>query len=345
VSFQKIITGSLQADNVLSSSNYVPGVSGWMIDGDGNAEFNDVEVRGDIISGNWDGAEPIDLSTVDMGATTGFALDSSAGSAQFMGDLFLGGNLTLFGNGLIRTESGGAATQMSKGSIIFESGDANEEAPAQIQGDVTDPLGTGAQGAMTLTSPLDVALNYSQLNLTWDGAWLAGVVGNSTAWMLIESDQSINFGFGSSTLMSMKDEAGHNLQGLAYDNYTPTLTNLNVGSTGAVNTARYVRIGDVVHVEIFITLGGTGISVGDVRIQLPFNPAFGTNSPAAGECLFVESGVGIYKGALNFAGNVLHVRRLNVSGSNVTIANLSSTTPFTWGAGDSIRISAVYKAA
>lgn len=127
-----------------------------------------------------------------------------------------------------------------------------------------------------------------------------------------------------------------------WETYTPTLTNLNVGSTGSIATARYAQIGDVVHVELFISLGGTGISVGDVRIQLPFNPAFGTNSPAAGECLLVESGVGIHKGALNFASNALQVRRLNVSGSSVTIADLSSTTPFTWGAGDTIRISAAY---
>src|SRR5690606_33842290 len=92
VSFQKIITGSLQADNILSSSNYVPGVSGWMIDGDGNAEFNDVEVRGDIISGNWDGADPIDLSSYDATASAGFALDSSAGAAQFMGPVRIGGD-------------------------------------------------------------------------------------------------------------------------------------------------------------------------------------------------------------------------------------------------------------
>src|SRR5690606_17400454 len=93
-----IITGSLQADNILSSSNYVPGVSGWMIDGNGNAEFNDVMVRGDIISGNWDGTIPVDLSSYDVGATAGFALDSSEGTAQFMGDVFVGGDLRLRGS-------------------------------------------------------------------------------------------------------------------------------------------------------------------------------------------------------------------------------------------------------
>jgi len=51
VSFQKIITGTLQASMVLSSSNFAAGSAGWQIDGDGNAEFSNVTVRGTIIAG------------------------------------------------------------------------------------------------------------------------------------------------------------------------------------------------------------------------------------------------------------------------------------------------------
>lgn len=48
ISAQKLITGSLQASQIISSANFVTGVSGWQIDGDGNAEFNDVTVRGEL---------------------------------------------------------------------------------------------------------------------------------------------------------------------------------------------------------------------------------------------------------------------------------------------------------
>ena len=95
VSFQKIITGTLQASMVLSSSNYSAGSAGWQIDGDGNAEFNDIVVRGDIESGNWDGSSPANLATVDAGASVGFYLDSSVGSAQFEGDIFVGGGIQM----------------------------------------------------------------------------------------------------------------------------------------------------------------------------------------------------------------------------------------------------------
>lgn len=130
--FDKITAGSNTASLVIgaagsiSSANYVPSVSGWIIDGDGNAEFNDVTVRGDIISSNWDGTIPIDLSSYDVGATKGFALDSSAGAAQFMGDVFVGGDLRLrggtarFGTGPI----GGPRIDMEAG----QSGDGEDNA-------------------------------------------------------------------------------------------------------------------------------------------------------------------------------------------------------------------------
>ena len=94
VSWAKIADIMISGEGV-ESSNYVTGSDGWMIDGDGNAEFNNVTIRGDIISGNWDGADPANLATADGTATAGFYLDSSVGSAQFMGDMFVGGNVDI----------------------------------------------------------------------------------------------------------------------------------------------------------------------------------------------------------------------------------------------------------
>lgn len=93
ITAQEIILGG-GSSGVLRSGDYVPDTSGWIIRGDGTAEFNDVTVRGDVESSNWDGASPADLSTVDTDATEGFYLDSSVGSAQFMGDVFVRGTVT-----------------------------------------------------------------------------------------------------------------------------------------------------------------------------------------------------------------------------------------------------------
>lgn len=100
----KIRAGFIKTTEFISSENYVAGTSGWIIDGNGDAEFNSVIVRGDIESGNWNGASPANLSSVpDAAATAGFYLDSSAGAAQFEGNIWVGGNLIMDGSGVFRT--------------------------------------------------------------------------------------------------------------------------------------------------------------------------------------------------------------------------------------------------
>lgn len=99
LSFDKITAATNTASLVvgsagsISSANYSAGSAGFIVKGDGSAEFNDVTVRGDIVSGNWDGADPVDLSSVtgsDANATLGFAFDSSKGAAHFAGPAFFG---------------------------------------------------------------------------------------------------------------------------------------------------------------------------------------------------------------------------------------------------------------
>lgn len=53
-------------------------------------------VGGDILSSNWDGASPLDLSASDSAATAGFALDSSEGAIQTVGNVYVGGELQFF---------------------------------------------------------------------------------------------------------------------------------------------------------------------------------------------------------------------------------------------------------
>jgi len=88
-----IIAGGV--DGIIRSDNFVAGSAGWIFRGNGSGEINDLVVRGDIESGNWDGASPANLATVDTGATAGFYLDSSVGALQLEGNLFLNGDLTV----------------------------------------------------------------------------------------------------------------------------------------------------------------------------------------------------------------------------------------------------------
>lgn len=56
-----------------------------------------ISIGGDLVSANWNGARPADLSAVDGTATAGFYLDTSVGSMQLEGDLFLEGDMTAKG--------------------------------------------------------------------------------------------------------------------------------------------------------------------------------------------------------------------------------------------------------
>src|SRR5690606_41727880 len=67
-----------------------------------------------------------------------------------------------------------------------------------------------------------------------------------------------------------------------WETYTPTLTNLNVGSTGTVE-GHYAQVVDVVIFRIIAQLGGTGLSVGDARFSLPVLALSGTGYPMAGQ--------------------------------------------------------------
>ena len=72
---------SIRIGDDIQSDNFSSGTAGWQIQRDtGNAEFNDVTVRGDIISSNYNGSTNLSTSSTlaDIG-TEGYFFDSSSG--------------------------------------------------------------------------------------------------------------------------------------------------------------------------------------------------------------------------------------------------------------------------
>ena len=97
ITSQEIIIGG-GTNGVIRSENFDPSadpLEGWAIFGDGSATFGgDVIIGADLYSSNWDGTIPADLSSnFDTGATAGYYLDHSAGTVQFMGNVYIGGGL------------------------------------------------------------------------------------------------------------------------------------------------------------------------------------------------------------------------------------------------------------
>ena len=80
----RLLTGSVQVDRSISSTGFEPGSSGWRIRGDGDAEFNNVTIRGtlDGVSGTFSGSLSGASGTFG-GSITGGSISIGSGGAAF----------------------------------------------------------------------------------------------------------------------------------------------------------------------------------------------------------------------------------------------------------------------
>ena len=134
----------------------------------------------------------------------------------------------------------------------------------------------------------------------------------------------------------------------AWTTYTPTLTNIGVGTGGsAKNEGRYVRLGSLVVFEIQIILGTSGGSVPSGAIGATLPPI---TQQAAGRGSFGarmrDAGTAIYSAMTdNTTIGRVDAYAVLTSGTYASGATPSSTIPFVWAAGDEVLIWGCYEAA
>ena len=134
----------------------------------------------------------------------------------------------------------------------------------------------------------------------------------------------------------------------AWTTYTPTLTNIAVGTGGsAKNEGRYIRLGSLVMFEIQITLGTSGGSVPSGVICATLPPI---TQQAANRCSFSarlrDAGTAIFHTMTdNSTIGRVDVYAVSASGTYASGATPSSTVPFTWAAYDEVIIWGFYEAA
>ena len=122
INASEISADFIEVGDTIKSSGYEEGVSGWIINQDGSAEFNDVTIRG----------------TID------------AQSGIISGDLLLdGGTLKTAASGQ-RIEINQAADTLTHDGILFYTGDAGETSPGYIQ-----PWSGFTDLALLISSPYD----------------------------------------------------------------------------------------------------------------------------------------------------------------------------------------------
>jgi hypothetical protein len=127
---------------------------------------------------------------------------------------------------------------------------------------------------------------------------------------------------------------------IGWQDWVPTYTNLNIGSTGTT-VARYRLIEGRVEFRWEVILGGTGISVGDVRISLPVtavSTGYTVLTSPLGLANLLETGVANYAGRALYAGTTEFAIRYEntATAPSIRLHPLTSTIPFTWAADDSL---------
>lgn len=124
--------------------------------------------------------------------------------------------------------------------------------------------------------------------------------------------------------------------------YTPTLTNITLGS-GGTSSFFYQRVGKMVNVRGRITLGTSGALTGVATFTLPVNAVTADQFWQSGTILN-DSGT-FYAGVVRVGTSSATVLATNAAGTYTTAVNTSATIPFTWASGDIINVGFSYEAA
>jgi hypothetical protein len=130
------------------------------------------------------------------------------------------------------------------------------------------------------------------------------------------------------------------LFGAAWIAYTPTLSNITLGS-GGTSAFYYQVVGKQVNVRGKITLGTTGALTGIATFTLPVNSILADQF--FGTATLEDKGVQFYQGQVRVGTNTGGVHAVNTAGTYGVLPATSATVPFTWGATDVIWVNFSYE--
>ena len=128
---------------------------------------------------------------------------------------------------------------------------------------------------------------------------------------------------------------------VAWQAYTPTLTNVTVGN--GTRVGRYARIGKTVCGYAKFTLGSTSSVTGRILIGLPSTPNANDAVTLTGN--FLDAGVQNFVGYFEPIGTDIYTSAISASGTYATSAATSATVPFTWTNLDLFLVTFVYEEA
>lgn len=139
--------------------------------------------------------------------------------------------------------------------------------------------------------------------------------------------------------------------GGSWISWTPTLT-AALGSWTLGNgtlACKYRQIGKVVHFRFSFTFGSTSaMPIVQPRFSLPVTAATygGASGTPIGLVHIEDSGIGNFVGMVEMFSTTVAIPFYQaLSGSNISVGNISTTAPMTWATGDQLNCSGTYEAA
>ena len=185
----------------------------------------------------------------------------------------------------------------------------------------------GASGTTTGAYTKNPALLHTQ------------VVANATARAMIIPVEGMQ-------VYQLDDDAKYVYTGsewLAFDTkwqtYTPTLTNLTLGSGTSVG--KYKRSGKDCEIDYVFTLGAGSAVGSNPEVTLPFNrvaSGYGTDflQPAIGNAVIVDEASAAYPGSVTTSQTKFRMYAHTASGTYTTLSAITATVPFTFGSTDQL---------
>ena len=139
--------------------------------------------------------------------------------------------------------------------------------------------------------------------------------------------------------------------GAAWASWTPTLTAAFGSWTLGNGTldCKYIQIGKTVHYRFSFTFGSTSaMPIVQPRFSLPVTAATygGASGTPIGLVHIEDSGTGNFVGMVEMFSTTVAIPFYQaLSGTNISVGNISTTAPMTWATGDQLNCSGTYEAA
>jgi hypothetical protein len=273
-----VVGGTVLVRPAIQSPDYVAGKSGWTINADGTAEFNNVTIRTTLESANFvsgsagwklseDGTAEFSQVTVHGNGSKIIAATfetADEGAAVVINDD--GSNAIEFyddSNNVTMVLGAGTPAQFISYNLPKVAKDLKIESGQILFGDVASSFNPAIISAAT-TGELEATGHTSG---TFDvNARTRWVPGTDHGTFFVDSPLGLaNMNVSGSLTVGTTD----------WTSYTPTVGG-GGSATFGIRTGWYYQLGDLVYVEAYITLSAAGSGTSPITVSLPSEPYRGT---------------------------------------------------------------------